>query len=170
MSASILVAYATKYGSTREVAEEIAATLRESGSEVDIRPAREAHQLAGYQAIVLGAPLIMFHWHKDARRFLSEHRQVLLERPIAVFALGPVHDPHDEQEWQNSRAQFDKELAEYPWLTPVAIELFGGKFDPEQLRFPLNKLAAAAPASDARDWPAIRRWARQLASQLQTVP
>lgn len=169
MTASILVAYATQYGSTREVAEEIAATLRESGSEVDIQPAREVRQLRGYQAIVLGAPLIMYRWHKDARRFLSKHRQVLLERPIAVFALGPVHDPHDEQEWQNSRAQLDKELAEYEWLTPVALELFGGKFDPEQLRFPLNKLAGAAPASDVRDWPAIRSWARQLASQLQTV-
>jgi len=33
MSDSILVGYATRYGSTHEVAEAVAATLRESGAE-----------------------------------------------------------------------------------------------------------------------------------------
>ena len=165
MSASILVAYATKYGSTREVAEAVAATLRECGLAVDIQPMREVRTLAGYSAVVLGAPLFMFHWHKDALRFLSRHREALAERPVAVFALGPTHD--DEKEWQDSRAQLDKELANLPWLTPVALEMFGGKYDPAKLRFPINLLAGKEPASDLRDWAAIRAWASNLAAKLQ---
>jgi menaquinone-dependent protoporphyrinogen oxidase len=162
MSSLILVGYATRYGSTQEVAEAIAAALREEGIETDIRPMREVRTLAGYSAVVLGAPLIMFHWHKDALRFLSRHRKALAERPVAVFALGPVHDPYDEQEWQSSRAQLDKELAKYLWFKPAALELFGGEFDPAKLSFPINRFAGKEPASDIRDWTAIRTWATGL--------
>jgi menaquinone-dependent protoporphyrinogen oxidase len=162
MSSLVLVGYATRYGSTQEVAEAVAATLRECGLAVDIQPMREVRTLAGYSAVVLGAPLYMFRWHKDAIRFLSRHRKALTERPVAVFALGPTHDPHDEKEWQDSRAQLDKELAKFPWLTPVALEMFGGKYDPTKLPFPINLLAGKEPASDLRDWTAIRAWAADL--------
>jgi menaquinone-dependent protoporphyrinogen oxidase len=162
MSSLVLVGYATRYGSTQEVAEAVAATLRECGLEVDIQPMRKVRTLAGYSAVVLGAPLYMFRWHKDALRFLSRHREALEERPVAVFALGPTHDPYDEGEWQGSRAQLDKELAKFPWLTPVALEMFGGKYDPAKLRFPINWLAGKEPASDLRDWTAIRTWAADL--------
>jgi len=162
MSDPVLVAYATKYGSTQEIAEAVTATLRESGLEADIQPMREVRTIAGYSAVVMGAPLYMFRWHKDALRFLSRHREALMERPVAIFALGPFHD--DEKEWQEVRAQLDKELAKFPWLTPVAIEIFGGKFDPAALRFPLNLMPAfkQMPATDIRDWTAIRAWANGL--------
>lgn len=162
MSAPILVGYATRYGSTREVAQAIAATLAEGGFPVDTLPLREVRTLTGYRAVVLGAPLYMFHWPKDALDFLSRHHKALLERPVAVFVLGPVHDPHDEAEWQDSRRQLDKELAEFPWFRPVAIEIFGGKYDPVKLGFPLKMFAGKEPASDIRDWTAIRHWAESL--------
>ena len=172
MPDSILVAYATRYGSTQEVAEAVAATLREHGLEVDLQPMRKVRALEGYRAVVLGAPLHISSLHKDAQRFLSQHREALSEWPVAVFALGPTHA--DEQERQGSRAQLEKELAKYPWLTPVALEMFGGKYDPAKLRFPDTLIAAlpasplhGLPASDARDWTAIRAWAGSLAAQLQ---
>jgi menaquinone-dependent protoporphyrinogen oxidase len=167
MSTTVLVAYATRYGSTQEVAEAVAATLREGGLEVDLQPMREVSTLTAYSAVVLGAPLYMFRWHKDALRFLSRHRQALTGRPVAVFALGPFHD--EEKEWQDVRAQLDKELAKFPWLAPVAVEIVGGKFDPAKLGFPFNLMPALKqmPASDIRDWTAIRAWASDLAAKLQ---
>jgi len=167
MSSLVLVGYATRYGSTQEVAEAVGATLRECELEVDVRPLSDVRTLADYGAVVLGAPLIMYRLHKDARGFLSHHRRELAERPVAVFALGPVHDPHDEKEWEGSRAQLDKELANHSWLEPVALEVFGGKYDPEKLGFLLGKMAGMEPASDIRDWPAIRAWARELADKLE---
>ncbi len=167
MSASVLVAYATRYGSTQEVAEAIAATLRESGLEVDLQPLRQVHSIDQYRAFVIGAPLYMFHWHKDALNFLTRYHTALAKRPVALFALGPFHA--DEKEFQGAREQLDKELAKFPWLTPAAIEIFGGKFDPEKLTVPHNLVPALKkmPASDVRDWAAIRDWANELAVLFQ---
>ena len=166
MSASILVGFATRTGSTQEVAEAIAAALREGGLTVDCRPLKEVQTLERYTAVVLGAPLYMFRWHKDAKRFLSRHRQALMERPAAVFALGPFHD--DAKERQDARAQLDKELLKFPWFAPAEIEIFGGKFDPTTLSFPYNLIPALKqmPPSDVRDWAAIRAWASDLAAKL----
>ncbi len=168
MSASILVAYATRYGSTLEIAEAVAETLRGAGLAVDIQPMAQVRTLEGYGAVVLGAPLYMFHWHKDALRFLSRHRQALAERPVAVFAGGPFGDS-DEKAWQEVRKQLDGELAKFPWLRPVAVEVFGGRFDPAKLRFPYSWLPALKkmPPSDLRDWAAIRAWAGDVAGQLK---
>jgi menaquinone-dependent protoporphyrinogen oxidase len=166
MSDSVLLAYATTYGSTKEVAVAIAATLRERGLEVDLERARHVRTLAGYDAVVLGAPLYMFRWHKDARDFLSRQRQALIQRPVAIFALGPFASG-DEKEWKTVREQFDKELARYPWLEPVAVEIFGGRFDPTLLHFPYSLFMRRMPATDFRDWPAIRAWASTLVEKLQ---
>ena len=167
MSQSILVAYATTHGSTAEVAETVAETLREAGFAADARPARDVRNLAEYAAVVLGAPLYMFRWHKDARRFLSRHRGALTQKPVAVFALGPFNN--EESEFQGAREQLDKALAKYPWLSPVAIEVFGGKFDPAGLRFPYNLIPAMKqmPVTDIRDWEAIRAWASALPAKFQ---
>lgn len=167
MSNSILVGYATRYGSTQEVAEAITAKLGERGFQANLRLLREVKTLNGYSAVIIGAPLFMFRWHKDALNFLSRQRSALSELPVAVFALGPTHDPHDDQEWQNSWAQLKKALAKFSWFKPVALEMFGGKYDPSKLGFPINKLAGDAPATDIRDWPAINAWSSSLAGKFE---
>lgn len=171
----VLVAFATVYGSTREVAEAVGEELRGAGLEVDVRPAREVDDLAGYSTVVLGAPLYIYHWHKDARRFLARHEAALQERPVAIFALGPTREAGPEG-WDKVRGMLAKDLAAYPWFKPVANEMFGGKLDPATFRFPHNLLAMMPntplykePANDIRDWPAIRAWARSVAPRLQRV-
>ena len=167
MSASVLVTYATRYGSTEEVAQAIAASLRRTGLEVDVRPARKVSTLEGYSAVLLGAPLYMFRWHKDALRFLRRRREALEALPVAVFALGPIHD--EEMEWVDVRTQLDKALAKFPWFAPSNIRIFGGKFDPGRLRLPHSLLPPMRrmPASDIRDWAAIDAWAAAVASTLK---
>ena len=167
MSASILVAYASRYGSTEEVAAAIAGTLRERGPAVDLKPMHDVQTLAGYTAVVLGAPLYIGHWHKDAHHFLAQHSAALTELPVAVFALGPLHP--DEEEVQGARDELDQELAKYAWLKPLAVAVFVGKYDPAKLHFfdsLLTRLPASPiyhlPPSDLRDWNAIGSWAADL--------
>jgi len=158
---SILLTYATRYGSTQEVAGTIAATLREAGLEVDIQPMQEVGTPARHDAVVLGAAIYNSKWHPDAHQFLSHHQEALAQRPVAIFALGPLSTSAGAK--RNSSRQLDRELAKYPWLKPVAIEMFVGKIDPAKLGF-LDRLGVTA--SDRRDWNAIRAWANALPAQL----
>jgi menaquinone-dependent protoporphyrinogen oxidase len=163
---AILVGYATRTGSTAEVAQAVGAALREKGGEVDVKPLRDVKSLDGYRSVVIGAPLYMFAWHSHAKGFLTRHKTALEGRPVAAFALGPFHD--EEKEWTTIRAQLDKELAAFPWLRTVAHEVFGGVFDPAKLRFPMSLIPALKkmPPSDIRDWDAIRAWVGELAGKL----
>src|SRR4030042_2744033 len=145
METKVLVAYTSSYGSTQEIAEVISETLCSQGLAVDCEPIRKVRTLEGYSAVVLGAPLYMFHWHKDARHFLSQHWKILVDHlPVAIFAGGPF-GKGGEKEWQEVRTLFDRELSKFPWLTPISVYIVGGKFDPAKLRFPYNLILAWKP-------------------------
>lgn len=166
MGKTILVAWATRYGSTEEVAHAIADDLLKQQFAVNAQPMSEVKDLERYAAVVLGFPLYMMRIHKDSRRFLASHQDQLSKRPVALFALGPFHA--EEKEFVEARKQLDKELAKFPWLSPVAVQVIGGRFDPKKLRFPFSFIPVLRnmPASDARDWTAIHAWAGNLAPSL----
>jgi menaquinone-dependent protoporphyrinogen oxidase len=170
MSTSVLVTYATRFGSTQEVAEAVASTLREHGLMVDVQHMPEVLSLEGYDAVVLGTALYMFRLHGDALHFLAKHRKALTWQRVAVFALGPFHD--DPKEWETARNNLDKGLAKFPWLRPIDHQVFGGRFDPAKLTFPWNFVPGLRriPATDIRDWAAIQHWASELAAKLEPTP
>ena len=154
----ILVAHASRHGSTREVAEAVAATLRSRGLAVDVMPAADVADLLEYAGVVLGGALYTGRLVKDARRFLARHHDALGHRHFAVFALGPR--TLDAADVAASRAQLDRALRRSP--EPESVAVFGGVISPEQLGFPFNRM----PAGDARDWTAIAAWASALADRL----
>ena len=158
MYRTILVAYATKHGSTREVAETIAEVLRADGYDVTVRPASDITELDDVEAVVLGGALYTGRWHRDARRFLSRFRGELAARRLAVFGMGPK--TMSTEDVAGSRDQLGRALQSFPDLRPVATAVFGGVIDPSRLRFPFSHL----PASDARDWRQIRRWAAEVSA------
>jgi len=125
MAASILIAYATRYGSTQEVAEAVGARLREQGLTVEVRRAREVQSLDRFQAVVVGAPLYIGSLLREARKFLNRHRASLARMPVALFVLGPVHGG---KELEDARTQLTGVLAKLPWLKPAATEVFVGKY------------------------------------------
>jgi menaquinone-dependent protoporphyrinogen oxidase len=160
MAEPILVAYASKHGSTQEVAERIALTLRLHGLKAEERPAAEVKDVSDYGSVVLGGSIYMGRWHEDARRFLKRHRQVLAELPVAIFALGPR--TLEEADVAQARAQLEQALEKEPMIQPISVAIFGGALDPAKLHFPFNRM----PASDARDWVAIRSFAEELGAAL----
>lgn len=162
MAGSILVVYATRAGSTAEVAEIVGTVLREAGFHVDVQRLPFTGKLAGYDGAVLGAPFYMLRWHKEALRFLRRNKFVLKALPMALFALGPFND--EEKEWQSVRAQLDRALLEFAWLRPASKAVFGGKYDPAKAPFPYNLVPGMkkSPVTDIRDWDVIRGWAEQV--------
>jgi len=162
----VLVTFATRYGSTEETALAVAQSLRDKGLAVEVQLIRDVVSVDRFCAVVLGAALYMGRLHKDARRFLAMNRVPLAKIPVALFVPGPVHT--DEKEWTGAQQQLAKELKSFPWLSPVAQQVVGGKFDPASLGilFKLIPALRKMPASDVRDWNAIREWASNLAAAL----
>jgi menaquinone-dependent protoporphyrinogen oxidase len=160
MAGPILVTYATKYGSTQEVAESIGATLRVRGLITAVRPAEEVDDISEYGGVVLGGGIYMGRWHPEARRFARRFADELVELPVALFALGPVDD--ELAHVAGSEQQFRHALEKLP-VEPFTTHLFGGAIDPRKLRFPFNHM----PAADVRDWDAVRAWAEELAERFE---
>lgn len=153
MTTSILVTYATRHGSTAQVAGAVAGYLRAHVDEVGLMPARGVRgPVDGYALVVLGAPLYSGRWHRDAHRFLERHHRELAHVPVAVFGMGPRDG--GEEAWRRSRAQLDRALARHGWLAPAAVAVIGG-VDPPDRR-------GRKPQRDLRDWAAIRSWALTL--------
>jgi menaquinone-dependent protoporphyrinogen oxidase len=156
----LLLAYATRNGSTRDVAEHIASMLRLDGYEVTCRPAAEIEDVEALDAVILGAPIYTGRWHRDACDFVKRHRDEIAHRAFAVFALGPR--TLDLDDMNSARAQLDRALRKLAGPTPATIAVFGGVLDPKKLHFPFNRMRP----SDARDWDDIDTWASRLPAAL----
>ena len=119
----ILVLYDTKHGATAEAAEAIA--LAAGGVAVALADCPAS--LAGYDKIVLGAPVYFGRWSKAIEAFATTRRGELAAKKLAAFVLGMM--PNDYT--GIVKAAFPPELAG----KLGRIGGFGGKIDPETLSF-----------------------------------
>ena len=166
--AKVLVAYASKRGSTAEIAEAIAAVLREAGHEADCAEAGAVAGLDGYDAVVLGSAVYMRRWRGDARHFLRTHRHALETMPWWVFSSGPTGDPsRDNPAWTEPAHTMHK----VERLGAREHVVFGGSMPTEPHGRMEQAMAEGTPPEwrDRRDWDAIRAWARGIAGRLPAV-
>lgn len=164
-----LVAYASKRGSTAEIAETVAATLRRAGLEVDLKSAEEVQGLEPYGAVVLGSAVYMKRWRGDARHFLKQHRKALRQMPLWVFSSGPVGDPaNDNPEWMEPPKLAEK----VEEMGARGHVVFGGSLPLQPRGMMERAMVEGTPKQyrDRRDWSQIRSWAEQVASELVAVP
>lgn len=164
--AKVLVAYASKRGSTAEIADAIATVLRESGAEVDCVEAGAVAELDGYDAVVLGSAVYMRRWRGDARRFLRKHRRELASLPLWVFSSGPTGDPAKDNAAWTEPSHTIKKAEEIGAREHV---VFGGRVPADPHGFAERGMVENTPPEwrDRRDWDAIRAWARHIAADLR---
>jgi menaquinone-dependent protoporphyrinogen oxidase len=166
---TVLVAYASKRGSTAEIAETVAATLRREGLSVCLERAEEVQSLERFDAVVLGSAVYMKRWRGDARHFVKKHRKALRQMPFWVFSSGPVGDPaEDNPEW----AEPPKIIEKVEELGGRGHVVFGGRLPAEPQGYIERAMVEGTPKEhrDRRDWTEIRDWAHQIATELAAVP
>ena len=173
----VLVCYASRHGATAGIAERIAATLETSGFDVDCREVGEERDVGRYDAYVVGSAAYMYHWLKDATKFVRRNRKVLANRPVWLFSSGPIGtDLVDDKGQDIFEAMRPKELDELQDMVhPIGTRVFFGAWDPNAAPVGMAERAMklmpasareAIPAGDFRDWTAIEDWAAEIASAL----
>ena len=160
---NVQVVYATKYGSTREVAEAIAEELGRA-HHVLVRDAREVESFDGAEAVLLGSAIYAGHWLKPARRLLQERASELASGRVWLFSVGPLGDPPEPAD------AGPEGISEAIDATRAGgHEVFAGKLDRSALSRVERLMVGAlcAPEGDFRDWEAIRAWAQGVAEELE---
>ena len=160
---TVLVAVASKHGSTRGIADAIAGELRSLGLAADVGEVADVVDPGHYEAVVLGSAVYMGKWMPEARRFVDTHRSVLDTVPVWLFSSGPLGA--DDPKPAGDPAQLDQLMAA---THAHGHRIFSGKLDPNGLGRSERLIAKAvhAPSGDFRDWDAIRAWAREIGARL----
>jgi menaquinone-dependent protoporphyrinogen oxidase len=160
-----LVAYASKMGSTLEIAEVIGAELCVAGHEVDIRPADRVFGVCHYDAVVLGSAVYVTRWRREAVRFLKRHVNALAGKRVWLFQSGPCGDGHADD--QVPAPPNVRRLAERIGAVPPVT--FGGRLAPATARGLLaRRMATSSLAGEYRNWDHIREWARAIGAMHAT--
>lgn len=166
MNGKLLVVYATRAGSTAEVAQAIAERLCAQGFDAEVRPVAAVHGLDGLQAVVLGSAVRYGAWLPEMLKFVEAQRAALAALPVAVFTL---HMQALDDSQASARARRSHSQAVQHALQPRDEAWSAGKVDPGTLSF-FERLAVKlvrSPVGDRRDWPRIRAWADGLGASLQ---
>lgn len=170
----VMIAYASRHGATRGIAERLGETLRAEGLLASVRNIQEDPDPHGADAVVVGGAAYMGNWLDEASAYLRGHREALASRPTWLFSSGPVGENRHSKDGQDL-------LAPPPFLVKAGadvgargIQVFFGRWDPsdppltvpERLfrLLPISK--GVLPAGDFRDWPAIEAWGREIAQVL----
>lgn len=159
----VLVTYGSKRGGTEGLARMVAGDLRDHGLDVDLLPPRQVHDVAVYNAVVVGGALYGARWHPAARRFVRHQAHALRQRPTWFFSSGPLDDSaaKDDIPPVGAVARLMERTSARGHVT------FGGRLSPQARGFPAAAMAKKN-AGDWRDPEQVRRWADVIASELQS--
>ena len=168
MDKKVLVAYASKYGATAEIAEKIGETMKQGGLQVDVVPVKQATKLEDYGAVVLGSALYIGQWRKEASEFLKNNVKLLSTMPVWLFSSGPSGkgDPVELVQGVLVPSSLQPVVDN---IKPRDITVFHGNLDLSKMGF-LEKLAIKnikAPTGDFRDWKDITSWANSIVEALK---
>lgn len=161
MTEKILIAYATRAGSTREIAFEIGRVLAEQGKTVDVLCIKEVRSLNDYSGVILGSGIRVGGWMPEAVKFVETHQAELHQMPTAFFLVSLFLHENTPEVRATVAAYLDPVRKIFE---PAAIGLFAGKMDFKALTWPERQIAkmVKSPEGDFRDWPQIRSWAADL--------
>lgn len=166
MKKKALVVYATRAGSTGEVAQVISERLCALGFDAEVQPVESVTSLSGFHSVVLGSAVRYGAWLPEMTKFIELQHSALAQLPLAIFTLH-MQALGDDDASQAARAGYTKAVRAVVNLRDEVF--FAGKVDPTTLSF-FERMAVKlvkSPIGDKRDWDRIRRWADGLGAKLQ---
>jgi menaquinone-dependent protoporphyrinogen oxidase len=180
----VLVAYATRHGATRGIAQRIADVLERRGLEASVDDVDHIRDISGHDAFVIGSAAYMGRWLPGASAFARRHRATLATKPVWLFSSGPVGTDTVDAKGNDVRTAAEpKEFAELGvLLRPRDAHVFWGAYDPDaepigfaeslgqRIIMMIPPAREMLPAGDFRNWLEIESWAESIADQLAPEP
>jgi menaquinone-dependent protoporphyrinogen oxidase len=165
----VLVGYATAAGSTRGVAERIAARLLDAGLPVTCAPLGPEVQPAAFRAWVLGSAVHAMAWLPAATEFLT--RAATTPRPCWAFSVGGLPPTGRVRRWMVGQEARRVQRGFPAGLALRDHQVFAGVLSTAGVNWPgrLFWRALGGRPGDQRDWAAIDRWATAVAAQLSAT-
>jgi len=162
----VLVAAASRHGSTTDIARAIGTALMLRMVETDVRPVEQVVRLETYDAVVLGSGIYMGRWLQPAKQFIEANTDELLKRPVWLFSSGPLGDPPKPVEEPADAVR----LVEATHARGHRV--FAGSLDKHELGITERAMVAAvhAPEGDYRPWDDIDAWAGEIVAELVAAP
>jgi menaquinone-dependent protoporphyrinogen IX oxidase len=97
MNKKVMIAYATRSGSTAEIAEAIGKELGKWGAEVDIQPVTDIGDISSYGSVIIGSPILYGKILPEVKKFLKKYEESLAQKRVACFLTGmEMHRIADE--------------------------------------------------------------------------
>lgn len=173
---AVLIAYGSSGGSTRGIANRVAARLRQQGVVAEARPVTGPVDVASYDAVVLGSAVHGAKWLPGAARFANTYAELLRVRPVWLFSVSTVGDeesmfpPRVAKKLRGMRRETEEisglramlrarehrnfagaiTRSDWPLTGRVFFRVIGGRY------------------GDHRNWPAVDAWADRIAATLST--
>ncbi|MDW7674700.1 MAG: flavodoxin domain-containing protein [Bacillota bacterium] len=167
----VLVAYASQYGTTGEVAREIANTFVNQGVEADVKLIENVTDLSQYNNVIVGSSVRIGKWLPEATEFVENNKKQLSKLNVAYFLTSLTLGTSQKQEEKDEIAKIlDDIQQQIPEVKPLAKGLFAGVLDFSKLspamKMGLKIMGKVADKEmtegDYRDWKAIGTWAREV--------
>jgi len=158
----VLITYASRMGSTAEIASAVADELRRAGLSVTLARCAEAPGPDGFDAVVCGSAIYATRWDRTARRWLRHHAPELSGATTWLFEGGPCGDQAGQR---HETSAFVRRMAKEIGCDPPTV--FGGNLDPARADSRMARWVANSDlAGDYRNWDDIRSWAASIANAL----
>jgi menaquinone-dependent protoporphyrinogen oxidase len=164
----VLIAYASKCGSTGSVAEAMGEALCAMGAAVDVRLVEKVKDLSPYQAVMVGSAIRRGQWLSEATAFVKNNQDALSRLPTAYFVVCLTMKDDTPETRAKVLAYLDPVQKGAPRIKPTAVGLFPGVVDFGKLSF-VNKSVLEAKGiseGDYRNWPAVKGWVSDVGPSL----
>jgi menaquinone-dependent protoporphyrinogen oxidase len=160
----VLVTFASRHGSTREIAAALARALQRTGSgrhphvRIVLAPVQRRPDPRDFDAVVLGSPVYADGWLESARSYADAVAAHLCGRPTWLFSSGLTTQSAEEV----------RRIG--PSIGARDHRIFGGRLEPRLLSAAERRDWPVGGAEDVRNWSAVREWSAQIVTELARRP
>lgn len=161
---SVLIAYYTQTGTTKEICDYIGDELIKYDMEVTIKPLDHVTGVDYYDLIIVGTPIHGMRIDESTKLFLEKHLATLKKKDIALFYNSYLLG-NGRKFWQSAiRRSYDQYKVS---LTPLAIGGFYGRIDKHFTGLAKFLLGPSdTEPLDRREWSQVDQFVVAIAKKL----